>query len=273
MSSLVSLALRISAVRLLKNATLAGTRVFDSAVMPLDEMIGKAPEPFLVVSTEDEKAELSGRSMIGSNSTVDLVFDVAIASHIVRRVQVGEGEEAEQFDTVIPATDGGLEMSLALISRQITRALTYKAPHASGWGEVFKALVPSIKAISSKRGAGSANGVKFSARQIIVTLEPVMEPDFGRLPEEGSAFDLFLKAMEADAELASLAPLIRSEIVGEALPEYRHAFADLALRDPEAAGLGIAPLINPPEPPAALEEIEIEEVGIITCEAAEEQLP
>lgn len=273
MSSLVSLALRIAAVRLLTGATLAEGRVFDSAIAPLDEMIDRDPAPLIVVSTEDERAEIAGRSLIGSNSTVDLVFDVVIASHVTRAIVIGDGEEAQQLDTVIPATDGGLEMSLAIMGRQIIRAMTYKAPHAEGWSEVFKALVPSIKAISSKRGAGATNGMKFSARQITVTVEPVMEPDFGRDPEDGSAFDLFLKAMEADPELADKAAVIRAEIIGEPLPAYRRPFADLVVRDAEAEGLGITSLISPPEEAAALTEIEIDGLGPVTDAIAEENLP
>ncbi|MBK8085051.1 MAG: head decoration protein [Devosia sp.] len=51
--SIIALAIRMSATRALETdgATLAGARVFDSAITPLDEMVSAEPKPLIVVST------------------------------------------------------------------------------------------------------------------------------------------------------------------------------------------------------------------------------
>ena len=57
--SIIALAIRMAATRALETegATLAGARVFDSAITPLDEMVSAEPKPLIVVSTEDDSAE------------------------------------------------------------------------------------------------------------------------------------------------------------------------------------------------------------------------
>ncbi len=266
------MALRMAARRLVEGATLAGDRVFDSAIAPLDEMIAGDPAPAIVISTEDEKFNVAGRDVIGTGGTIELVFEVVVASYVQQTIMVA-GEEQTALDVVIPATDAGFEVSLSLISRQIMRALTYKGPAPSVWFDVFKRLAPSIKSIASRRGAGGKDSTKFAARQIIITVDAVAEPDFGVEPEPGTSIAAFLEAVEADGELRQMAPMLRAVIVGDDIPTWRRSASELGLLDVEAAGLGTMPAIIPPEEPSPVTSIEVAGLGGVDEATASEQVP
>ncbi|SOC47700.1 hypothetical protein SAMN05892877_13234 [Rhizobium subbaraonis] len=273
MSGIVALALRMSARRLIEDATLAGARVFDSAIAPIDEMIAKDPAPAIVISTEDEKFNVAGRDVVGTAGTIELVFEIVVASYVQQTIEVAGGEVQTALDVVIPATDAGFEITLSLISRQIMRALTYKGSAPSIWFDVFKRLAPSIKSIASRRGAGSKDSTKFAARQIVITVDAVAEPDFGAEPEPGTSIAAFLVAVDADAELRQLAPMLRAVIVGDDIPTWRRTASELGLLDVEAAGLGTMPAIIPPEDPSAVTAVEVAGLGVVDEATADEQVP
>ena len=74
--SIIALAIRMAATRALETegATLAGARVFDSAITPLDEMVSAEPKPMIVVSTEDDSAEVGGADWNSGGRTDLLKF-------------------------------------------------------------------------------------------------------------------------------------------------------------------------------------------------------
>lgn len=233
--SLTRLAVRIAAVHALRDMTLAEGRVYDSSLTPLDAAIKEQPLPFLMVTTDMHDREVTGRDLSHGEDTLDLVIEVAIASRVT--VKTGEGEEDQ---IVIPNTDAGMELTLDLIEAQISSALTW---HQTTWAGIFGALVPRIIKRSSRRGASAEDGNKFAARQIVLTCDPLADPITGQPIPEGLAWDRFLTAIEGDADLAPLAPVLRLHIEGAVVPTWEAIGRSLAISPEVVDALGLAPAV------------------------------
>jgi hypothetical protein len=244
MSSLVSMALRLSARRLLDGATFAGERVHDSAIAPIDHMVEAGnDEPFIVISTEDEEASsIQGRDVTGGHRKIDLVIEIAIAHAVAAQSEAGP-------EIVIPSTDAGFEVSLSLIGRQVMRALFEQKD--SPWDLLFKRFCLGVEKITNRRGVGNKDGARFAARQIILTLDCLQEPYFGHEPAEGEPWGDLLAQIEGDAELAPLAPLIRQSVTGKPdISAWDRPRSDQGLTDEATARIGLAvPGIEGEEPP------------------------
>ncbi len=206
--SLARLALRIVTARALKGATLAGTRVYDSAVEPIDLQVRDNREPFLVVLTDEHDRSVTGRDLRHGTDTCELVIEIAVAA----RVPVDVPDVGATTEVIIPHTDAGMELVIDLVGHQITDTLM---SGASVWSRLWQKFVMRATRIGSRRGASSEGGVRFAARQIVITTDLMADPVRGQaLP--GPWAEL-IAAMEADAELAGLAIVIRHAIEGDAL--------------------------------------------------------
>lgn len=268
MSSLVGMALRMSARRLLDGSTFAGGRVHDSAIAPVDHMVAQGEDQaFIVISTEDEEASgIAGRDVTGGNRKIDLVIEIAIA-HAVSAQPEAEGDDPPGPEIVVPATDAGFEVSLSLIGRQAMRALFEQKD--SPWADLFKRFCLGVDKISNRRGVGNKDGARFAARQIILTIDCLQEPHFGHEPAEGDPWGDLLAQMSADPELSTLEPLIRQSVTGKPeIAAWDRGRSDQGLTDGGADRIGIgAAGLEGEEPPLMGEgdtdaETEVEVDGI-----------
>lgn len=248
--SIASLALRLAAKRLLDGATIAGSKVYDSAISSLDDLVKDQPQPIITISTEDERVSPTGRDVLAGKRSLNLVIEIALASSATNSISEG----AVEATIVIPASDAGLELSLSLMERQAMAALF---AGAGPWADVFARAAPQVGGIRSRRGA-SAEGTRFAARQIILTIEPLADPAFGRPSTEHQMCAAFVAALESDPEFAALMPSMRSAIEGEQIADWRALATALGLTDREARGIGIFPAIDPAEEPAVLAGMEVE---------------
>ncbi len=232
--SLVALAARIATVRALSGATLAGSRVYDSAIDPIDQTITEDRAPVLVIITEDDEATPEGRDILNASRQMELVIEVAVASRVA--VPNPEAEEDEIQVIEIPHTDAGLEITINLICRQVMRTLL---SDQGPWATLWRRIVLAPSKIQSRRGAGSEKGVRFAARQLTITTETLSEPPTGAVAT-GFWAD-FLAALEGDAQVSGLAPVIRAEIEGPPLPDWRRFLADLGANPVTARAMGFGP--------------------------------
>lgn len=236
--SLVSFALRIATARVLRNATYAGPRVYDSMISPAD-LLHKEADAFIVVAVDSAERIPEGRDLLGAACSLELTLDAAVASRVT--VKTKDGEEDEQEFVSIPHTDGGMEVTLDLMMRQTMRALLTST---SPWAVLWRTLVTKISKVQIDRGASAEKGVRFAARQTVMTLDVIAEPSFGE--PEGVWADL-LALMRDDAEFADLADILELEIASPALDEWARGMADLGLNSPYSLGGG--PLVDPPPQP------------------------
>ena len=241
--SLTRLAMRLAAARALRDRTLAGARVFDSAVDPIDQTIAEQRQPLLVLTTDEHALEVSGRDLGSGTHRCDLVIELAIASRVEVPAEDGQGG---QITIAIPHTDEGMELTLDLMEHQVVSALTRDD---GAWSRAWMMLVPRITRQVSRRGASSENGVRFAARQLVLTCDLIDAPAPGAaLPADG-AWSKVLTLMEADAAMADIASLIRAEIEGKLVAEWRRAAYDLGVPLGAAAALGLGAADGPPVDP------------------------
>ncbi len=253
--SIVALALRLSAVRALQAATLvASSRIYDSAVLPIDQMASNTPEPFISISTEDESSRPAGRDLNSGDRMIDLVVEIAIAKTVTL-----PGEEGAAIAVV--DTDANLELTLAVLARQIAACLFGRG--GGLWGDAFRAFAASIEEANSRRGVPVENGQRFAARQLVYRVKALAEPPFGPV-ESNTPFAKFFAAAEGDAPLAPTASIIRRAIEGDPVgwPElYTQTAVDAGYTEEEAVKIGIAPEGGLPSVPVA--SIETYPIGVV----------
>lgn len=247
--SLARLAMRIAAARALRGSTLAETRVFDSAIVPIDQTIAQERQPILIVTTDDHEMEVTGRDLFHGNVSCDLVIEAAIAA----RVEVSAMDDGETM-IAIPHTDEGMELALDIMEHQIMTALTRER---SDWSRVWMKLVPRISRRLSRRGASVEKGVRFAARQIILTCDLIEAPSDGAEIGIGAAWADLLGVMASDADLAPIAAMLRSEIEGDPLADWRRAANMLGIHLETADAIGLGPLPDLSGDPVSFEELEL----------------
>lgn len=250
--ALAALFLRLATVLALKGQTLAGDSVGDSQINPIDQRAKDNRAPALVVYTDDAVVDqIVGRDMLTGDRQLQLSIEMVVASEVAGEV---EGESS----VIIPETDEGLELSLNLIERQILRALQ---AGSSPWAEIWRTLIVRVRKIESQRGAGLKDGVRFAARQMVLTIEPMAEPGFGQAAV--GVWRAFLDQLALEPDLAGLVPLLEAEILGEAIPNWKIAQALLGLTNQGIEGIGLPPpYLDPIEDGPVLEQITLsDEVG------------
>lgn len=236
--SLARLAMRLAAARTLRGATLAGDRVFDSAVDPIDQKIAAERQPILIVYTDDHAIEVNTKDFAHGMASCALVIEAAIASRVEMPIVDGEGEESV---IVMPHTDEGMELVLDMMEHQAIAALMRGR---SQWAKVWGGLVPKVTRRQSRRGASTEGGTRFAARQITLTCDLIEPPSNGAEIEDGSSWALLLAAMEADLNLAPIAGMLRKEIEGDPLVDWRRAAATLGVSLETSDALGLGPIMG-----------------------------
>jgi hypothetical protein len=239
--SLSRLAMRLAAARAVKGATLAEDRVFDSAIDPIDLTIAENRQPILVVMTDEHEAIPTGRDLFHADVSCDLVIEAAIAA----RVEI-EGE----VTITIPHTDEGMEMVLDMMEHQVMAALTRER---NSWSRVWMKLVPRVKRRLSRRGASAEGGVRFAARQIVLTCDLIEAPADGAVLVAGSAWADVLAVMEEDEALEPIADLLRLTIEGAEVAEWKRAANMLGIHKATAAAIGLGPVLGEGADPAVVE--------------------
>ena len=247
--SLGRLAMRIAAARALRNATLAEGRVYDSAIAPIDQTIAEERQPILIVTTDDHEMEVTGRDLFHGPVSCDLVIEAAIAA----RVEVPGDGEPESVIT-IPHTDEGMELALDLMEHQVMAALIRER---TPWSRVWMKLVPRLSRRLSRRGASVEKGVRFAARQIVLTCDLIEAPTDGAVVAEGTAWADLLSVMEQDTDLAPIARMLRAEIEGTPLADWRRAANMLGIHLETADAIGLGPVLDLAQDPQPTVEVDV----------------
>jgi hypothetical protein len=267
-----SLAIRLAASRALHGNTSAGTRVYDSAISAIDELIADDPVPVIIISTEEESATITGRDILAGSRKNQFVVEVALASALERTIQTEDGGTTTETVVVIPHTDAGLEISIAIISRQIMRALFGRE---TVWSRVFCDLIGEVDKFAAKRGAGAVkDGTKFAARQMTFDFSPYAEPAFGKEPMSGTPLAAFFAALEGDPSVARFGPPLMQAIVGDAVPDWRVFYAQMGMSDEEAEKVGLYPVLDNAGALVPVSDVDYgSDLGPINQDAVDQFLP
>jgi hypothetical protein len=240
--SLVPLVLRIITVKALRGQTYALERVLDSNLDAIDMTVTQDKSPVIIVSSDDEEYSLENGKL--ALTAADRAVDIVIESAVASMVEAADGTQ----QLTIPHTDAGMEAILGIMGRQIMRALlTPQTP----WSDLWRRAVVGVPKVMIRRGASAEQGVRFAARQMVISCRTLHEPGFGRAIGAGEFWDDLLALMAADADLADLGRIIRGEIEGPALASYDQAAAALGISRSAAGMLGTGGLVPGGSDPAA----------------------
>lgn len=244
--SLVNVALRICAKYALLNATYAGARVNDSVAAPIDIATAEDKNPIIILSIDQEETLPRGKDVMSPSSrSVALIIECAVAAKMDIEV---EGSEPQQV-VAIPQTDSGMETVIAIMVRQIWRALL---AGDNEWSQLFRIFFTKFDKVILRRGAGGSDGVRYAARQIIIEGQTLGEPYYG--VTELSASNVWTRlftAMAAVPDLEPLARVLRGEIENPELVDLDAMAAALGTTPAMAAMIGGAetlPYYDPSDP-------------------------
>lgn len=226
---------RIAAVRALTGRTIAEGRVFDSTIQPIDVIAKGERYPVIVITTDNETSEITGRDLTGGTEDTEFVVEIAVT----QGVTVTSGEVTLE----VPTTDNGLERLLDILEFQVKVGLLREA---TGWSRAWKLLVPSISRTLSRRGATSEDGVRFAARQIVINCQMIGIPPEGEELRDDDAWEVVLGLMEADEHLAGTGALVRSLLVGRgaALPDWQRQADALGILHEASRKIGLGPVFD-----------------------------
>ena len=255
---LTRLVMRLACVQALKGQTLAGTRVFDSAVAPLDLVVEEHRQPLIVVTTDEHEADITGRDLLRGAQICDLVIEIAIAA---AASVASSNEQGEAITIEIPHTDEGMELTLDMLEHQCVAALIRDN---TPWATIWMNLVPRVTRRLSRRGASSENGLRFAARQIVLTCDLVDTPTRTSDIVEASAWGQALAAMDGNESLAPLASVLRAEIDGGGLADWQIIAQSLGLTDVGVRNIGLEPALDENGDPVQLDVVLIDEDDAIT---------
>ena len=225
--SFARLALRIATVKALRGRTWAEEQVRDSEIGPIDDAADGASKPFVVVYTDDCEgpADADPTSLFVSGSTVALTIEIGVTTRM-------------KSEWGIPTTDAGMELTIDSIERQARAAL---ADPESSWAEMWRALALAITHQKSQRGAAAKDGVRFAARQIVLTVEVPRDP----LPGQpvNALWQRFLTLAAADPDLSGQVALLTALATGGATdwPDLKVLRAGYGLSSGTARAMLLAP--------------------------------
>lgn len=256
--SIARLAMRLATARAILGRTIAEGRVFDSAIDPINQTISENREPLVVVTTDSHEVTIVGRDLVSGNHQCDLVIELAIASAVEVPADDGQGGE---ISVAIPHTDEGMEILLDLLEHQVIAALT---KDDNLWTEAWMALVPLVHRRSSIRGASTEKGVRFAARQIVLTCDLLDTPLNAAEATAGTAWGKFLAAMDADPNLAPIASMLRAEIDQAGSTGWKSNAQELGIQIGTLAQLGLDPALDANGNPVQLDAVLVDEAGAIT---------
>ncbi len=232
---LTNMLLRVATVKALRGRTIAGDRVFNSAIDPL-QLLDKTPQPVIVVYTEEDRASYHGRSMLTGSRQVTLAIHLVVGSRIATQ---DHGVLLQLADT-----DAGLEAQLDTLRYQI--ACLFDVVD-SPWMELWHDLVTDYVGEETRRGADN-DGVKFAAREILLKVGTIgnMPPRLGPLDEDG----LWAKAIalfRADPDLAHTGDWMAAVLeAGEPATERQTMASRLGLAPAVVDYLGLGHLVSGP---------------------------
>lgn len=228
------LALRLATVKALTDTTLAGSRVRDSEIGPLEDLAENEAAPVIIVYTDDEETNISRRDLSTHDGWQSLVIELAVTT----RMKHADGWE-------VPQTSEGLELTLDLIERQVITTLT---GGSGSWAVVWRNLVRECGKRNSRRGASARDGTRYAGRQIVLEIQLPKEPS--AVTVDGPLWSAFFAAVDAESDLSPISSTLRGIAVGDTgLTDFNALRAAFGMTEGEGEALLLRPIAASIAPP------------------------
>lgn len=176
--SLNRLALRLAVLSALNNngqapwPTIAGEKVYDSAINDLEDIAREGVTPVVIVYTDNDAGSTPSQSFRVSDRTTTMTIDIALA---VR----GHQDAGDEPTLGVPATDDELEMTLDILEAQVMDCLASESEAA----DIARTIMTGHgTAITSQRGATREGGHRLAGRSIVITTGRLQDWPAGGTP-------------------------------------------------------------------------------------------
>jgi hypothetical protein len=244
--SLLRAVIRTTAVGALRDQTWAQERVADSSMMPIAQAVYGGPaKPYIMVYTDrDDISPVQAKAELynGQNRLLQLTIEIGVASAV--------RDPTGKLNIQIANTDEGMELACDIVQAQALAALIGNPQ--SAWGEVFKQLTRKVHRVLTVRGGQSGQGVKYSARRVIVVMSTIFDAVPGEVLVDNHPINKFIAMAHSNPFLHVLdtANVIQPLLANINAPSWRQAQAFLGL-DTEAVKI-----LNPDGTPLPVPLIE-----------------
>ncbi len=251
--SLANLAIRNCVCRaLLEAKTLAGERIADSELSPIEDLIKEQRTPIVVVSIDGGESG-DERALNGASSRLSLIIEIALAARV--EIDGGEGEKI-----AIHPADGGGEDILNLLWYEIIMALS--SPSGGAWSDLLRMFdLASDQAIRERckwvRGGDTEHGLELASRTYRIEVAPIDDPLVSR-DLDVAPWSRLLALFDGVTDLAPTGRAIRKLVSrNDGLADWRRDQARLGVDDDVIRDLGVAPPYETPENPTIVSDISI----------------
>ncbi|OCC05119.1 hypothetical protein BA190_09390 [Labrys sp. WJW] len=230
MSSIIAFAAGVSLTYALRGRTLADNDVTFAPQNPLGAVLDGVR---IAVFGGEDGGKACGRDMLA----IDRLADISIHVHLPADKVVVEG-------TPLAVRNSASDLVYALVWRQITRALD---DDTTPWGRLWKLFTVGVKELTSRPFIiETEKGVRVQAREYILTVELIADPQFGEI-DPATPWGEFLDAMRAEPDMQPFADLMQRAIESPAdIPEWEEARYALGLTSEAIHGIGLGRL-QPPD--------------------------
>lgn len=227
--SLAKLPLRLLTVKALTGKTWAGDNVLDSAIAPIDKTVeDQKGILFIVVYTDDARSVpvANSRDLTAATPSVDLVMHIAVATEL--KTQAGG------IDVVIGRSDANFEATLDITEASILAVLSRGT---DAWCNLWRSLVTSVSTIRSQRGASAKRGLRYAARELLLTVETPPNP-LGT--GEDYPWTDIIAAFDVDDDLKPFAAFLGEFVTGAAsLQAWQQDYRTFGLSQSVAKALAL----------------------------------
>ena len=193
----------------------------------------------IVIYTDDDQSQPSGFADFLQGGQVELVIEVVYAGRTTVSLDRDGADGPATAEVIeISGRDAANEILLDMIERQAIRALTMGS---GDWPQIFRWVASNCSRRLSRRGASAEQGNRFAIRQIVLTLEPIIDPVPGETIKPGSVWDRALNLM-SETEYGQISTLLREDAEGDGVTDWRRFAGQLGVNLETISGIGLGPV-------------------------------
>lgn len=147
--------------------TIAGNRVFDSKIEPVENIREDAAYPTVVIYTDYDRNAFPHSGISHQERTLTITFELLMA------VMTKTPDDVGKYTVRFPVTDAELESSLDVLEFETFQALRRQNSAA----DCFRSIAYGLDNMVSRRGATVEGGTKIAARQVTYEARVIQELD------------------------------------------------------------------------------------------------
>ena len=197
--------------------------------------LNAAAKPYIVVFTDaDNRTDMGGVELYGSQRELSLVLEIGVAS----KISGDTGTETLN----IPQTDEGMELALDMVEDQALWCLL--GDPQNEWAELLKHFIIKVERISGQRGASADRDRRWAARQLAIICDVTSDKPPGTPINQDHPISKFavLAKQLPDALMEHAGQICEALVSRVESPKWEQVQAQLGVRRLGLRAIGLAPL-------------------------------